>query len=65
MVRYTDETSMPFGKYKGQKLANIPAAYFLFLEDQEWVKGALREYITNNKAALLAENKRNQQMMKR
>jgi hypothetical protein len=29
-----DETIMPWGKHKGEKLANIPAGYFLWLEVQ-------------------------------
>jgi uncharacterized protein (DUF3820 family) len=27
-TKYTDETPMPWGKYKGHALANIPASYF-------------------------------------
>lgn len=28
---YTDSTPMPFGKYDGKKLANVPASYLLWL----------------------------------
>lgn len=29
--KFTDETLMPFGKYKGEKLINVPASYLLWL----------------------------------
>lgn len=32
----TDESLMPFGKYKGEKMANVPASYLLWIYD-EWV----------------------------
>ena len=31
---YTDETLMPWGKYKGEKLANIPAWYLLGIKER-------------------------------
>jgi len=65
MVRFTDETLMPFGKYKGQKLANIPASYLLFLLDQDWVNGSLKDYIKRNKDVLEVEVRRNNKMMNR
>lgn len=40
---------MPFGKYKGKMLVDIPASYLLWLNDNvtELDKG-LKEYIKNN-----------------
>lgn len=43
-----DNSIMPFGKYKGEKLANIPASYFLWLNDQEWCREDIKEYIKEN-----------------
>lgn len=31
MAKLTDESSMPFGKYKGIKLAEIPDSHFLYI----------------------------------
>lgn len=30
-----DDDLMPFGKYKGRKMADVPAAYLLYLWDDE------------------------------
>lgn len=59
----TDETLMPWGKHKGEKLANIPAAYLIWLYEnagittQYWNKG-LADYIRKNLDVLKAEAKR-------
>lgn len=44
----TDNTIMPFGKFKGEKMANIPAKYLLWLYEQSWYTGAIRKYIKEN-----------------
>lgn len=31
MTTYTDNSQMPFGKYKGKALVNVPADYLLYL----------------------------------
>lgn len=33
---YHDETIMPFGKYKGKKLREIPDDYWLWFRKQSW-----------------------------
>ena len=48
----TDESIMPFGKYKGQKLANVPASYLLWLYDNNKCFGELKKYIEENMDAL-------------
>lgn len=58
MVRLDDSSLMPFGKYKGQKLANVPASYMLFIYDNYELHDNLKEYIKKNKDVLLAEVKR-------
>jgi uncharacterized protein (DUF3820 family) len=43
---------MPFGKYKGQKLANVPAGYLLWLYDQKKLFGDLKNYVEENTPVL-------------
>lgn len=33
-MKLTDESLMPFGKHKGEKMANVPASYLLWLYDE-------------------------------
>ena len=51
----TDEDKMPIGKYKGEKLANVPASYLLWLWDQGNIFGPLKDYIKENLDVLRAE----------
>lgn len=45
----TDNSPMPFGKHKGQALANVPASHLLWLYTQrEFSHAALKEYIADN-----------------
>lgn len=64
MIKYTDESLMPLGKYKGQKLANVPASHLLWLYDQAWftTNGPLGKYIDENRVALLMEKKKEQNL---
>lgn len=55
MTKLTDESIMAFGKYKGQKLANLPASYLLWLYDQGVSNVDLRNYIKDNLRALQIE----------
>lgn len=50
-----DESIMPFGKYKGGKLANVPPSYLLWLFDEGKCYGELRAYIVDNMDAIKAE----------
>jgi uncharacterized protein (DUF3820 family) len=50
-----DESIMPFGKYKGEKLANVPPEYLLWLHDEGKAFGPLKSYITDNMDAIKAE----------
>ncbi len=55
-MAYTDETVLTFGKYKGEKLANIPAEYLLWLYDNKKVfKQPLKNYIERNMEVLKKE----------
>ncbi len=51
----TDESLMPFGKFKGEKIANVPASYLLWCYDQEWCRGEIKKYIEENKEVLIKE----------
>jgi uncharacterized protein (DUF3820 family) len=51
----TDESIMPIGKYKGQKMANISAEYLLWLLENGNTYGELRKYLTENKDVFESE----------
>ena len=40
----TDESILPFGKYKGKQLKDIPDSFFIYLYDRKQLKGELKEY---------------------
>jgi uncharacterized protein (DUF3820 family) len=51
----TDEDPMPFGKHKGQRMADVPASYFAWLKDQGCAHPGVRGYIENSWSAILSE----------
>lgn len=51
----TDEDPMPFGKHKGQRMADVPASYFAWLKDQNCQHPGVRGYIENSWSAILSE----------
>jgi uncharacterized protein (DUF3820 family) len=53
----TDESTMPFGKYKGQKMANVPADYLIWLYENNKCSNDVREYIEDNLEVLRFEIK--------
>jgi uncharacterized protein (DUF3820 family) len=50
-----DESIMPFGKHKGEKMANIPPDYLLWLFDNGKCYGEVRQYIEDNLEVLKSE----------
>jgi uncharacterized protein (DUF3820 family) len=50
-----DNSIMPFGKYKGEKLANVPPSYLLWLYENERAYGGLRDYIKDNLTVIKSE----------
>ena len=53
---YTGNTPMPFGKHKGKKLGNIPAAYFIYLIDNGGTNDKkLNQYMQSNEQAFKLE----------
>lgn len=53
-----DKTPMPFGKYKGDKMENVPASYLLWLYENNKCGGEVREYIKDNLYVLKEEIRR-------
>ena len=43
-----DDSEMPFGMYKGNKLANVPNDYLLYIYNKGWAKDDLKKYIKAN-----------------
>ena len=50
-----DESIMPIGKYKGEKMANIPPEYLLWLLENGNTYGELRQYLIDNKEVFESE----------
>lgn len=53
---------LPFGKYKGEKLGDIPAWYLIWLYDEDWFANKYSDiymYIENNYHQLEKENEAN------
>lgn len=58
----TDESLMPFGKYKGKAMANVPAYYLLWVwENVNPLRDPLKTYIETNLDVIKEEVKRSQQ----
>lgn len=51
----TDESIMPIGKYKGEKLANVPPEYLLWLLENGNTYGELKQYLIENKEVFESE----------
>lgn len=58
-LQYTDNSQMPWGKYQGKRLIDIPADYFIFLSGQKgWDKTSpMGVYIESNKQVLELQSK--------
>lgn len=39
---------MPWGKHKGEKMANVPPEYLVWLMDNDKCSGDVRDYINRN-----------------
>lgn len=51
----TDDSLMPYGKFKGDKMANVPADYLLWLLHNDKCSGDVKNYILENKTVLESE----------
>lgn len=56
----SDESLMPFGKYKGVRLAEVPDAYLLWIYENNKCSGGLKNYIEDNLEAIKENIKRAQ-----
>lgn len=56
-----DDSPMPFGKYKGDKMANVPASYLMWLYDENKCNKEVRDYIEDNLDVIKDEIKRKRQ----
>lgn len=43
-----DTDLMPYGKYKGEKMANVPASYLIWLYENNKCFGEVLKYISDN-----------------
>lgn len=50
-----DKSPMPFGKFKGMAMEDVPAPYLMWLLNYNKCHGALKEYILDNKQVLEKE----------
>jgi len=50
-----DNSIMPIGKYKGQKMANVPSEYLLWLLENGNTYGELKQYLIENKEIFESE----------
>ena len=55
VVEITDNSIMPFGKFKGKSMVNIPAYYFLWLHDNGCSHAGIKKYILDNLEGLKKE----------
>jgi uncharacterized protein (DUF3820 family) len=56
-MKLTDESPMPWGKFKGKKMIDVPADYLLWLYREDKADGDVLEYINDNYMVLLNEVK--------
>jgi uncharacterized protein (DUF3820 family) len=47
-----DTDLMPWGKYKGTRMIDIPATYLLWLLENDKCSGLVKKYIQDNKDVL-------------
>ena len=50
-----DNSLMPYGKYKGIKMANVPFSYLFYLLDNKKCCGKVKKYIEESMDALEKE----------
>lgn len=56
----SDDFIMPFGKYEGMKIADVPDEYLLWLYDNQRCYREVKQYIIENLDAIRANVKQNQ-----
>lgn len=56
-----DNSIMPFGKYKGEKMIDVPADYLLWLYETMKATGELGAYLEDNLQVIKDQIKRSKQ----
>jgi len=56
-MKLTDESPMPFGIHKDEKMANVPGHYLMWLYDNNKCNREVQEYIEDNMDVLKHEIK--------
>lgn len=51
----TDNSLMPFGKYRGEKMANVPADYLIWIFENNKCTPAVAKYIAENLSVIKSE----------
>jgi uncharacterized protein (DUF3820 family) len=54
----TDSDLMPYGIHKGEKMANVPASYLLWLYENDKCSTNVKQYIVDNYDVLKMEVKK-------
>ena len=54
-MKLNDQSIMPFGKYKGKKMENVPASYLHWLYTQQFCDKKIEGYVEDNMEALMKE----------
>lgn len=60
-----DESLMPWGQYEGEKMANVPARYLMWLYDNDKCDKQVKDYIIDNMDVLKEEIRRKKMGYKR
>lgn len=64
MAELTDNMPMPFGKYKGIAMVNVPPDYLIYLYDNGLPDGNVKQYIEDTMDILRKEIIENKQKSK-
>lgn len=56
-MKLTDSSLMPYGKYKGDKMINVPAFYLLWLFENNKCGKDVADYVKENLDVLKHETK--------
>lgn len=56
-MKLNDNSPMPWGKYKGEKMANVPASYLIWLLENNKCSNDVKNYILDNMDSLKYEIK--------
>lgn len=54
----TDKSKMPFGKYEGKAMVDVPASYLIWLYENDKCSASVKNYIKDNIDALKLEVKK-------